>query len=111
MIAIDRLVLALRELSDEVFQRKAWLASSGPVVSSFAEQVSQTFDDTGLADVLDSQQRPSALSEEAYSALKQLDRAVKEIDQSKPPQDLLRDPRMKQVRFCARRVLELIESK
>lgn len=111
MIAVDRLIAALRELSDEIFQRKAWSASSGSVVSSFAEQVSQTFDDTGLSDALDSGRRPAELTEEAYSALKDLDRAVKQIDQSMPPQNLLRDPRMKEIRLRARRALELIESR
>jgi hypothetical protein len=107
---MDQLVSALRELSDEVFQRKAWLASAGPTVSSFAEQISQTFDDTGLSDVLDSGQRPAELSEEAYLALKDLDRAVRQIDQSAAPRNLLKDPRMREVRVHARRAIELIRS-
>jgi hypothetical protein len=108
---MDQLISALRELSDEVFQRKAWLASSGPTVSSFAEQVTQTFDDTGLSDSLDSGRRPAELSDEAFSALKELDRAVKQIDQSLPPRNLLKSPKMKEVRVYARRALGLIESR
>jgi hypothetical protein len=111
MIAIDKLIPALRELSDEVFQQKAWLASSGPTVSSFSEQISQTFDDTGLSDALDAGQRPAVLTDESFSVLKELDKAVRRIDQSLPPQALLRNSRVKEVRVLARRALELLEAK
>lgn len=53
MIYQENLKVCLRELSDEGFPRRAWLASSGPELSSFAELVAQTFDDTGLGDALD----------------------------------------------------------
>lgn len=110
MIAIEQLLVALRELSDEMFQRGAWLTPSGPVATTFSEQVSQTFDDTGLSDALDSDQCPPELTEQTYEVLKELDRAVRRVDQSLAPKDLLRNPRTEEVRQLARRALGLLES-
>ena len=109
MIAITRLVQALRDLSDEVFQRKTWLASSGPVVSSFSEQVSQTFDDTGLAEAVDTGKCPAELTEESFAALLKLDRAIRKVDQSRPPLELLTNAQVREVRVLARRALDMIE--
>lgn len=111
MIAVDKLIQALRALSDEVFQRKSWLASSGPTVSSFSEQVSQTFDDTGLADALDAETCPAELTEESFAALLKLDSAVRRVDQSTPPLELLKNAQVKEVRLLARRALNTIEGK
>ncbi len=108
MIAKDRLISALRELCDEDFQRKAWLASSGPVVSSFSEQVSQTFDDTGISDALESGSCPAELTEEGFSALKNLSQAIRKVDQSLPASVLVQDMRMRDVRSLARQALNVI---
>ena len=105
MINIDQLIVSLQHLSDADFQRKAWLASEGPVVSSFSEDVCQVFDDTGLSIPLDNQTRPSELDEQTYALLQQLDSAVSRVDQSAPPEVLLRDPQVEKVRQIAARAL------
>lgn len=110
MIAIDRLAVVLHELSDEDFQRRAWLASAGPVVSSFEELVCQAFDDTGLAIALDRGTRPAELTEESYRLLTELDSAAQKIDPSLPPQEILQSTQMMKVRVLARRALESLES-
>jgi hypothetical protein len=51
----DRIIECLKELADESFQRRVWLASSGPEVSSFDEAVCGLFDDSGLGRSLETQ--------------------------------------------------------
>ena len=101
MINVEQLIEALQELSDAEFQRRAWLASEGPVSSSFSEQVCQTFDDTGLSAVLDARECPPELDQRTFSTLKDLDSAVSRVDQAAPPERLLEDPRVKEVREIA----------
>lgn len=72
------------------------------------EQVCQTFDDTGLSDVLDAEKCPPELDEQAFSTLKELDSAVSRVDQSASPGRLLKDPRVKKVREIAARALALV---
>ncbi len=107
MVNVEQLIAALQELSDAEFQRRAWLASEGPAVSSFSEQVCQTFDDTGLSDVLDAEECPPEFDDWTFSALKDLDSAVSRVDQSAPSERLLQDPRVKEVREIAARALAL----
>jgi hypothetical protein len=107
MINVEQLIAALQDLSDAEFQRRAWLASAGPVVSSFSEDVSQVFDDTGLSLALDAGKCPPELDEQAFSALKELGSAVRQVDQAAPPERLLQDQRVKEVREIAARALAL----
>lgn len=108
MIDLKQLAVALRDLSDPEFQRRAWLASEGPVVSSFEEQVCQTFDDTGLSDALDAQQAPAEISARALAELRALAAAARRVDHSVPPDQLLLDPQVARVRAIASRALTLI---
>lgn len=108
MINIEQLIAALRDLSNADFQRRAWLASEGPVVSSFSEDVCQVFDDTGLSLALDAGRCPPELEEQAFTALQELDAAVGRVEQAAPPERLLQDPRVKEVREIAARALALV---
>lgn len=108
MINNEQLIAALRNLSNADFQRQAWLASEGPVVSSFSEDVCQVFDDTGLTLALDAGKCPPELEEQAFLALQELDVAVRRVDQAAPPERLLRDPRVKEVREISGSVLALV---
>jgi hypothetical protein len=103
------LKLCLTELSDIDFQRRAWLAASGPEVSSFSELVSQLFDDTGLTDALEDARIEEAVGLEAAAKLRALDNAVAKIDQSLPPGALINLPAMVQIRELARQALEAIQ--
>ena len=111
MVNVKQLIEALRDLSDVEYQRRAWLASQGPVVSSFDEQACQVFDDTGLSPALDTDRRPPELSEDAFSALKDLDLAVSRVEGNAPPERLLEDPRVVKVRELAARALALLEGR
>ncbi len=108
MINLEQLIAALQYLSDAEFQRRAWLASEGPVVSSFSEDVSQVFDDTGLSLALNAGRCPPELEERVFTALKELGAAVRRVDQAAPPERLLQDPRVKEVRELAARALALV---
>lgn len=108
MVNVKQLIEALRDLADAEYQRRAWLASEGPVVSSFDEQACQVFDDTGLSPALDTGRRPPELSEQAFAALKDLGLAVSRVEQGAPPERLLEDPRVAKVRELAARALALL---
>ena len=111
MINVVKLRGSLRELADLEFQRRAWLAAEGPIVSSFSEMVSQVFDDSGLSDSIDADRCPPELEDEAFRALKNLDRAVSVVDQSLGPEAQLEAPRMEEVRRLARAALDLLEQR
>lgn len=109
LINIEQLVAALQQLSDAEFQDRAWLASEGPAVSSFSEQVCQTFDDTGLADALDSATDSSELDERAILVLRELDAAISRLDHNAAPESLLTVPKMNEVRILAAQALSLLK--
>jgi hypothetical protein len=108
MIDIEKLKNCLSQLADLEYQRAAWLSAEGPVVSSFSELVSQAFDDTGLSKEINQDEAPGELNRETFAALKRLDRAVSQVDQSQSPEALLEDPCVENVRKLARRALDLM---
>jgi len=111
MIDVAKLMGCLRELADLEFQRRAWLAAKGSAVSSLSEMVSQAFDDSGLADSIDADRCPRELDDEAFRALKTLDRAVSKVDQALGPEAQLENPRMEEVRRLARAALDLLKQR
>jgi len=108
MINMRQLIEALRELADADFQRHAWLASGGATVSSFSEQICQTFDDTGLSDALDGGKAARELTDDVLTIIRELDAAVSKVDQSAPPETLLEDSRVEEVRRIASRLVVLL---
>jgi hypothetical protein len=103
---IPLLTRCLEELGDRSFQERTWLGWQGTEMSSFAEQVSQTFDDTGLSVVLEKGSLARTVGQEAARALEDLSAAVDRVDQSLPPVVLLDDPAVEQARVCARQALD-----
>ncbi len=104
----ENVIAALRKLTDSDFQKQAWLASSGPMVSSFIEDVCQLFDDTGLGDAFRSGQ--SVFGEKADQALHELSDIIDKVNYKVPPQELLDDPLVQKVREKAAEALQLIQS-
>ena len=98
----------LRELSNAQFQRRVWLASSGPEVSSFSEAVCQLFDDTGLGDALD--RGSPVFSAAADSTLKNLMQAASRVDRSLSPGSLIDAPQMDLIRNLAAMAIEQISA-
>ena len=109
MIYIENLLSGLEELSSRDFQARVWFATGGPEVSSFSECVSQTFDDTGLSDAIESGSCPIELSPESFEALKDLDAAVSRVPQGLAPSALLDASAMKAVRRKSLLVLKILE--
>jgi hypothetical protein len=111
VIDVEKLMTCLRELADADFRRRAWLASDGPLISSFPELASHAFDDSGLIDSLQSDRCPRELDPESFSALRDLDTAVTRGDQDLAPTELIEDPRMAEVRQKARAALDILEQR
>jgi hypothetical protein len=109
LIQLETLRVCLRELSDVEWQRRVWLAATGPEVSSFEELICQLFDDTGLSDAIDSGRCPAQLTEKSFLEFQRLGRAVRRVDQTAAPADLLEDPRLIEVRARAASVLDILD--
>lgn len=99
----------LQDLASYDFQKTAWLASSGPVVSSFVEDVCYLFDSTGLKNVLKSKEQ--AFTPQIDQALRELHDATDAVNEDRPPQEILDDPLMQIVREKAAEALRLIGEK
>ena len=108
---IDRVVECLNELADEDFQKRVWLASSGPEISSFDEAICRLFDDTGLGRLLE-KQSPQVLSSEIDESLRELDKLVIRASQlfhAMPPASMIEQPQMREIRCAAAKVLAQME--
>ncbi|MBN1911777.1 MAG: hypothetical protein JW818_18700 [Pirellulales bacterium] len=106
-----KVIEGLQELSDEAFQRRAWLASDGSEVSSFSEAICGLFDDDGLSDDLERGKLPSVFAHEIHEGLRELgklvDRAAKQFH-SLPPLAIIDHPQMQEIRTLAAEVLAKI---
>lgn len=107
----DRAISFLNELADEYFQRKVWLASTGPEISSFDEAICGLFDDTGLGHLLEKQEHP-VFSTEIDESLRKLDRLVTDASrmfQSMSPASVIEHPKMQEIRCAAAKALAQME--
>jgi hypothetical protein len=103
-----KVIEGLQELSDEAFQRRVWLASSGPEVSSFDEAICGLFNDSGLDSLLESSERPSVLTDDVYDGLRELSRLVGRAARtlsSLPPIAVIEHPKMREIRAIAGNIL------
>lgn len=98
----------LKCLADEDYQRKAWLSASGPIVSSFTEDISQLFDDTGLAQALND--GCVVFGTDIDHGLSALAQVVNRIDQSEAPQILLDSEEIANVRRMSLSLLSQMET-
>ena len=111
MIDKEKVIAGLRELSDEGFQRRVWLASSGPEISSFSEAICQLFDDTGLDGALENTEHPTGFREEVNVSLRKLSQLVGRAAQtfrSLPPTAVIEHPQMRVIRSTAASILSQI---
>lgn len=108
LLDIEKLKATLEELADIQFQNRTWLSRGGEEISSFSELISQIFDDTGLARLLEGGSLKHILDSETTKALRELDAAISKIDQSLPPFKLIHTPEMRVVRSCAAAALRAL---
>ncbi len=106
MVYRDNIIDALRYLADADYQRRAWLASSGPIVSSFSEDVCQLFDDTGLGDALD--RGETVFNDTIDDKLRVFNELVRKVDYSRPPAELLESEDIANLRQFASSLLSEI---
>ena len=108
MVYKNNVVTSLRELADESTQRRLWLASEGPEISSFTEAVCQLFDDTGLGD--DLEKRVPVFSPEVDTALSHLGSLLGRIEaRNITTTALIESIPMQEVRRIAAAILQSIE--
>ena len=98
MINKEGLYRCLGELADAEFQERAWVRGLGDEVSSFAELVCQTFDDTGVSDAVDDGSLSDDVGDELAQILIRLDAAVDRVDSNSPPDVMVKSEPMRLVR-------------
>lgn len=108
-ILMTHLKKCLREHADINFQRRAWFAGDGTEISSFDELISQLFDETGLSDVIDDPSLQDIVGKAAAARLRDLDRAVSEVDSDLPLAEFILLPEMARIRELAQQALEELD--
>ena len=98
---------ALQELADEELQRRRWTASEGEV-SSFTDAVEQLYDDSAL--ILELRAGRVVYSPQIDDMLRELNMLLKKVDDMRPIEDVLQDPRMATVRRQAGVILREIDA-
>src|SRR5262249_24380306 len=107
----EKVISALEQLADPKLQRRLWLATAGPEISSPIEAVEALFDDSGLGDALERERVPAGLDCATVAVLRELDRAIEHVDLAVRPEAPLADPRMDYVRALAGRALKLMKAR
>ena len=107
----SNLLAGLTELSDVDFQRRVWLADSGPEVSSFDEARCHAYDDSGLSTLLE---KPPAEVEKELGLktpqlLRELAAKLAKVNTAKPVAELIESAEMDQVRALAGQARHIIE--
>jgi hypothetical protein len=110
-VDLDIILAALEELSNRDEQRRLWLSSGvgGADFSSFTEAVETLFSDSGLSVELERDFRdkrggrppashPPIFDKRTDSLFGRLDWLLTKVDNRLPPEELIADPRMEEVR-------------
>jgi hypothetical protein len=105
-VSVSKITDCLRELADKDFQRKVWLASSGPKISSLEEAVCGLYDDSGLQGEMD--RAHTVFSETIDGKLAVLGNKLLAIDSYRHPSEIIEDPKMDEVRMLAAELLNVI---
>jgi hypothetical protein len=106
---IQKLIWALEELSDREIQESVWLGNSEGEISSFVEAYSRTFDDTGLAILLDKGGESDQLTPDIVEKANMLDALLKRIPQSLSEIEIIDHPAMRKARIAAAEMLALLK--
>ena len=95
---------ALRELSDEDLQRQRWLSPEWP--NEYIEAVCELFDDSALGQALD---KGPVFGEVIDNTLREVRRVAARIDGQRPPEDVINDPLMPELRGLAAQALRALQ--
>jgi hypothetical protein len=105
---IQNLIWGLEELSDRDLQEKLWTGKMDGEMSSFVEAICSTFNDSGLASILDSERSIDQISSEIKEKALQLNRSIKRVPQSATTSEIIEHPAMNDVRVLAAELLALV---
>jgi hypothetical protein len=101
------MLMALRHIADEVYQRRAWFGV-GPEVSSPTEMINELYDDCRLLDFIKC--APSYISIETLHALRRLDAQLEDVDvDDTSAADLMESPIWGAVRMTAQKAAQRLE--
>jgi hypothetical protein len=95
---------ALRELSDEEFQRESWLSPEMP--NSYTEAVCELFDDSALGHALD---KGPVFGNLIDDTLREVSRVAARINAERRPEEVINDPLMPELRRLAGQALRALE--
>lgn len=109
MINFNHVLWGLEELADRKQQERLWLDRSIEQASTFEEAVSQTFDDTGLAELLDSTDKKDALPIQLITLLLKLRSELTKIDTEQTLAEIVGDPKMEIVRELSSKAIDAIK--
>jgi hypothetical protein len=105
----QNLIWGLEELCDREFQERVWLGKSETEMSSFVEAVCHTFDDSGLADTLDSEEKSAMIEQVIRDNALKLRHLLKKIPQSLSQREIIDHPMMQEVRDSAKEMLMILK--
>ena len=104
----DLILLNLRELADEPYQRKLWTGQIPGKQSDFIEVYEQLFGDSNLSEILETDNK--LFDQAIIERFRKLDKLMGEIDTSRPESVVLDDPKMVPVRLEARAILDALKN-
>ncbi|GAB3833364.1 hypothetical protein [Hymenobacter jeollabukensis] len=105
----ERVVAAIGDVADLVFQQRAWLGT-GPEISSFVETYCTLYDDNAFAAFLAQQAWPqTGLAPAVRQEMILLDQLLRAYQEPGSDAEILADPRWREVAHQAQRVLQAIE--
>jgi hypothetical protein len=109
-IYIENIIGILREFADLNYQKYAWLnINLKPIMTiSFVEAVNMLFDDCIISDLLAAGE--VIISKDITKVLQELSDIIDEIDEYRPEEDIINDPKMQAAREKAAHALALIKA-
>lgn len=105
-VLVSTVTECLRELADRSYQERVWATFAAPEQSSFEEAVCGLYDDSGLGNELDKSH--AVFSAVADAKLRVLGDKLSAIDSNRAPLEIIKDPKMEEVRVLARELLDLL---
>jgi hypothetical protein len=105
---IKRLIWSLEALSDKAMQENLWRGLSQNEMWTFEEAQVQAFDDSGLADALNSKSNKYRISDQFREKATNLDRLVRAIPFDYDIEELLAGSKIEKIRNAALELLDVV---
>jgi hypothetical protein len=106
-VQITGVIDALQELGDVDIQRRLWNSAEGDETSSLTEAVERLFTDSGLGSELD--KGCTGLNAKTVYILNTLEKALAKVARHRPPNEIIDDPAMDEVRRLAKEAVALLQ--